>query len=405
MYRLQGLVGVAILLGIAYLMSNNKKAINWRTVLWGLGLQLIFALFILKTPIGKPMFDIFDVAIKKLLSFTDEGSAFLFDSFVTDQTEIGLINFAFRVLPTVVFFSALMAMLYHWGVMQWVVKWIAKGMQKTMGTSGAETLSVSGNIFIGQTEAPLMIRPFVKNLTQSELMTIMTGGFATVAGGVMAFYVSMLGGVPGIAGHLLAASVMSAPAAIVFAKIMIPETEVSTTAGTMVMPEIEKTGNAVEAFSNGAEDGLKLAFNIAAMLIAFVAAIAAVNYIIQFTGYTLEEIMGYLFSPLAWAMGAQWSEATTLGSLLGQKIMLTELIAYKNLGDMEIGTEISQRTSIIASYALCGFANFASVGIQLGGIGGIAPSRRGDLAKIGFKAMLAGAFASWLTASIAGILI
>ena len=407
MNRFIGIGGIIAILGIAYLLSNNKNNINLKVVFWGLGLQLLFGIFILVTPFGKPIFSWFDQIIKKLLSFSDEGSTFLVKSFVTDSVEPSVINFAFFVLPTVVFFSALMAVLYHMGIMQKIIKIVAIVMQKTMGTSGAETTSISANIFVGQTEAPLVIRPFISKMTKSELMAVMTGGFATVAGGVMAIYVGMLDNVPGIAGHLMAASIMSAPAALVIAKIMYPETNNDNPSNTIKLDVADKERNILEALGDGAVDGLKLAANIAAMLIAILAFVALVNYImLAIFGITLEDLMGYVFMPLAFLMGAPWSESQILGSLLGQKIVLTELIAYKNLSNMTIGTEgISEKTAILASYALCGFANFASIGIQLGGIGSIAPERKNDLAKLVTKAMFGGALASWLTATIAGILI
>ena len=407
MERFIGIGGIIAILGIAYLLSNNKNNINFKVVFWGLGLQLLFGIFILVTPFGKPIFSWFDQIIKKLLSFSDEGSTFLVKSFVTDSVEPSVINFAFFVLPTVVFFSALMAVLYHMGIMQKIIKIVAIVMQKTMGTSGAETTSISANIFVGQTEAPLVIRPFISKMTKSELMAVMTGGFATVAGGVMAIYVGMLDNVPGIAGHLMAASIMSAPAALVIAKIMYPETNNDNPSNTIKLDVADKERNVLEALGDGAVDGLKLAANIAAMLIAILAFVALINYImLAIFGITLEDLMGYIFMPLAFLMGAPWSESQILGSLLGQKIVLTELIAYKNLSNMTIGTEgISEKTAILASYALCGFANFASIGIQLGGIGSIAPERKNDLAKLVTKAMFGGALASWLTATIAGILI
>ena len=407
MERFIGIGGIIAILGIAYLLSNNKNNINLKVVFWGLGLQLLFGIFILVTPFGKPIFSWFDQIIKKLLSFSDEGSTFLVKSFVTDSVEPSVINFAFFVLPTVVFFSALMAVLYHMGIMQKIIKIVAIVMQKTMGTSGAETTSISANIFVGQTEAPLVIRPFIFKMTKSELMAVMTGGFATVAGGVMAIYVGMLDNVPGIAGHLMAASIMSAPAALVIAKIMYPETNNDNPSNTIKLDIADKERNVLEALGDGAVDGLKLAANIAAMLIAILAFVALVNYImLAIFGITLENLMGYIFMPLAFLMGAPWSESQILGSLLGQKIVLTELIAYKNLANMTIGTDgISEKTAILASYALCGFANFASIGIQLGGIGSIAPERKNDLAKLVTKAMFGGALASWLTATIAGILI
>ena len=401
-----GLLGIITLLGIAVAMSNNRKQINFRIVGWGLGLQLIFALFILKTPMGKPVFGFFDKVVSKLISFSDAGSDFLFTSFVPDVGfHPSLINFAFRALPTIIFFSSLMAVLYHLGIIQFVVKWIARAMQKTMGTSGSETLSVSANIFVGQTEAPLMIRPFIGKMTQSELMAVMVGGFATVAGGVLAIYVTWLTDIPGIAGHLLAASVMSAPAALVIAKIIYPETESSETMGDLKIHVEQNSSNAMEALGNGATDGLKLAANVGAMLVAFISIVALVNYLLSFAGTSMDAILAIVFKPLAWTMGVPWEEAGQMGMLMGKKIVFTELIAYGDLKDIIAEGQISERTAIIASYALCGFANFGSIGIQLGGIGGMAPERKKDLAKLVTKAMVGGALASWLTATLAGILI
>ena len=405
MDRFTGIIGVVVLLGIAYGMSNNRGAISKRIVLWGLGLQLFFALFILKTPIGQPFFSAVDRIFKKLLSFSDAGSDLLFKSYSTGVVEGPLLNFAFRILPTIIFFSSLMAVLYHLGIMQRVIRWIAAAVQKTMGTSGSETLSVSANIFVGQTESPLMIRPFINQMTMSELMAVMTGGFATVAGGVMAIYVAMLSDIPGIAGHLMAASIMSAPAALVMAKIIFPETEESETLGDLRIKIERQDDNVIEALSRGATDGVKLAVNVGAMLVAFVAFVAMINGMLGLVDLTIQQILGWFFQPLAWAMGAPWSEAGILGQLMSEKIVLTELIAYADLSQLRAEDAISDRTAIIASYALCGFANFASIGIQLGGIGGIAPKRRKDLAKIGMKAMIAGALASWLTATLAGIIV
>ena len=405
MERLIGIAGILVLLCIALAMSNNRKAISWQLVTWGLGIQILFAIIILKTPVGVPFFGAIDIGIKNLLSFSDAGSDFLFKSFRYGVVEDPLMNFAFRILPTLIFFSSLIAVLYHLGIMQFVVKWIAKVMQKSMGTSGSETLCVSGNIFVGQTEAPLLVRPFILKMTNSELMAVMVGGFATVAGGVMAMYVSMLGNIPGIAGHLLAASIMSAPAALVIAKIIYPETEVSDTFGDLKIALDNKDDNIMEALSRGATNGMKLAANVAAMLVAFVAIIAMVNAILGLLDLSLQQILGWIFSPLAWVMGVPWDEAGIIGALMGEKLVLTELIAFGDLSELMTTNSISDRSAIIASYALCGFANFASVGIQLGGIGGIAPERRKDLAKLGLKAMFGGALASWLTATIAGILI
>ena len=412
MERLTGLIGILLLIGTAYGLSNNRKRISMNIVGWGLGLQIIFAFIILKTPIGRPFFTVLDKIIKKLIGFSDAGSDFLFKSFVPDVGyHVAMVNFAFRALPVIIFFSSLIALIYHFGIIQFIIKWIARGMQKTMKTSGAETLSISANIFVGQTEAPIIVRPFIASMTHSELMAIMTGGFATVAGSVLALYVSWLGYIEGIAGHLLAASVMSAPAALMIAKIIYPETKTSQTAGDLRISIEKQDTNAMDAIGRGATDGLKLAANVGAMLIAFVSIIAMINYILGFADTSMQALLGFIFKPLAWSMGVPWEEAGIIGSLMGEKIVLTELVAYGDLGNILkeqalTGKEIlSERSVIIASYALCGFANFGSIGIQLGGIGAMAPERRKDLAELAIKAMIGGALASWMTATIAGMLI
>ena len=401
-----GIIGIFALLGIAYALSENKKHIDFRLIVWGLSLQLFFAISILKTPIGKPLFGFLDKSISKLISFSNEGSNFLFQSFVPDVGyHDAMINFAFRALPTIIFFSSLMAVLHHFKIIQFIIRWIAAIMQKTMKTSGPETLSVASNIFVGQTEAPLVVRPYISKMTKSELMVIMVGGFATVAGGVLAMYVTWLSDIPGIAGHLLAASVMSAPAALVIAKIIYPETENSIMLNELKRNNEKLSSNAMEALGNGATDGLKLAGNVAAMLIAFISIIAMVNYFLSLINLSLDQILGTLFQPLAWLMGVPWDQSKIFGMLMGKKIAFTELIAYNDLKELILTEQISDRTAIIASYALCGFANFGSIGIQLGGIGGIAPERKKELSKLALKAMIGGALASWLTATIAGILI
>jgi CNT family concentrative nucleoside transporter len=421
MERFQGLIGVVVLLGIALALSNNRRAISLRIVLWGLALQFGFAFVTLRTELGLRFFQVCDTAINKLLEFSERGSEFVFRSYVTDRVEAPLINFAFHTLPTVIFFSALLSVLYHLGIMQLVVKGMAWVMVRTMGTSGAETLSATGDIFVGQTEAPLLIRPFLPGLTKSELMTVMCGGFATIAGGVMAVYVGMLQDtVPGIAGHLMAASVMCAPAAIVIAKIIWPETLEPQTRGTLHVPVERHARNSLEAIAEGATDGMKLSLNIAAMLIAFIAMVAFINAILgwgptlrvpftalewQVPAVSLQDIFGWLLRPLAWTLGVNWDEAKVLGTLLGEKLVMTELVAYSNLGKMQPGVELSERSAIIASYALCGFANFASIGIQMGGIGALAPERKPDLAELALKAMIGGALATCMTAAIAGLLI
>ena len=405
MQRLIGFLGIAAILGIAFLMSNNRKAINYRVVYWGLGLQLAFAIFILATPIGKPVFMFLDRAINKLLSFSDAGAEFLFGALAISPGQENSLGFffAFQILPTIIFFSAFMAILYHFGIMQLVVKYIAKGMQRTMGTSGSETLSASGNIFVGQTEAPLLIRPFIKTMTKSEYMAVMTGGFATMAGGGLAIYAKWLTDIPNIAGHLMAASVMSAPAALVLAKIIYPEVEDSPTAGDNMVEMEKPQGNVMESIANGTSDGMRLAANVGAMLIAIVALVAAANFALGMVGLSIQQILGWVFSPLAFLMGVPWSDVTLVGQLMGEKIVLTELIAYSHLQD--VMGQIDEKSMIISSYALCGFANFSSIGIQIGGIGALAPERRGDLSKVAFKAMIGGALASWLTATVAGIMI
>lgn len=406
MGHFSGLIGIFTLLFIAFLLSENKKNINIKTIAIGLGLQFLFAVFILKTPFGTPIFSFLDKAITTLISFSDSGANFLFTSYIDGVGfHPGLINFAFKTLPTIIFFSSLVSVLYHFGVIQVLVKFIARAMQKTMGTSGSETLSVAGNIFLGQTESPLMVRPFIDKMTKSELMAVMTGGFATVSGGVLAIYVSWLSNIPGIAGHLLAASVMSAPAALVIAKIIYPETKVSDTMGDLNIDIKQSHTNGMEALSTGATDGLKLAANIAAMLIAFISFVAMINFFLAFLGTSMEAIFGFIFRPLAWTMGVPWNEAQIVGMLMGKKIVLTELIAFGDLQRIISDGMISERTAIISTYALCGFSNFGSIGIQLGGIGAMAPNRKKDLAKLVTKAMFGGALASWLTATIAGLLI
>ena len=401
-----GILGVLVLLGISYMLSNNKSLINKNIIFWGLGLQFSFAVIILKTSFGKALFFYFNIFIVKVISFADAGSDFLFTSFIPgvgyDQA---LINFAFRALPVIIFFSSLIAVSYHLGIIQFVIKKIAFVMEKTMKTSGAETLSISANIFVGQTEAPILIRPYISTMTKSELMAVMVGGFATVAGSVMALYVTWLSNIPNIAGHLLAASVMSAPAALMVAKIIYPETKSPRTIDSAEIILDSSDNNLMDAIGRGATDGMKLAANVAAMLIAFISMVAMINFILGLLGTSMQDVLGLLFKPLAWTMGVPWKEAGIVGTLMGEKIVLTELIAFGDLSDYVNKNTLSERSTIIASYALCGFANFGSIGIQLGGIGSMAPDRKNDLSKLVIKAMLGGAIASWLTASIVGIII
>jgi len=428
MERLIGVLGCAVLLGIAWLLSNNKRKIDYRVVGWGLLLQLIFAIVILRTGPGKSFFFFAKSVISKLLSFTDVGAQFLFGNLYLGVPEVskGLgmagpfqvwdantesfvnigVSFAIHVLPTIIFFASLMSILYHIGVMQKLVQGVAWVMSKTMGTSGAESLSVASNIFVGQTEAPLVVRPFVGKMTNSELMAVMCGGFATIAGGVMAAYVRF----GADAGHLMAASVMSAPAALVMAKIIFPETEKTMTTDAAKI-KIEKNAvNVVDAAATGAADGLKLALNVGAMLLAFYSLVHLLDFfMISITGlvgiehFGLKELLGYLFAPLALVMGVERGDVLSVGYLLGMKVSLNEFVAFVELG--KAAETLSPRSFIIGTYALCGFANFSSIAIQIGGIGGIAPERKGDLARLGFRAMIGGALASWLTATIAGILL
>jgi CNT family concentrative nucleoside transporter len=438
--------GMFVLLLLGWLMSADRRAVPWRVLAWGTGLQFVFAVIILKTPAGEAVFAAINDVIVALLGYTVEGARFLFGNLVWNNVPVGAgpaganapitaapgtvaqtgAFFAFNVLPTIIFFSSLMTLLYHFGVMQRVVKAVAWVMMRTMRTSGAETLSAAGNIFLGQTEAPLLIKPFVGQMTMSELMAVMTGGFATVAGGVMAAYVGMLVFYfPDIAGHLLAASVMSAPAGVVFAKLMYPEKEEPVTKGTLRV-DIEKVdANAIDAAARGAGEGLQLALNVGAMLLAFIALIALLNALLGLIGgwtgldtvlqsvglladgerLNLEAILGWLLAPLAWLMGVPWADATEVGTLLGIKTALNEFVGYLQLTTMVSTGELSPRSVVIATYALCGFANFSSIAIQIGGIGGLAPTRRSDLARLGVRAMIAGTLASFMTAAIAGALI
>jgi len=407
MINIEGFLGVFTILGLAYLLSNNRSLIKLRIICWGLGLQFFFAVIILKIPFIQSKIFFIDSIVKTLISFSDQGSNFLFESFVPGVGyHVAMVNFAFRALPVIIFFSSLISVTYYFGIIQFVVKWFAKIMEKSMKTSGPETLSVSANIFVGQTEAPILIRPYISKMTNSELMAVMIGGFATVAGSVLALYVLWLSDIEGIAGHLLTASIMSAPAALVIAKIIYPETVKSNTSENFNVNVEVRAENAMDALGRGATDGLKLAANVGAMLIAFISMISMVNYSLEyFFNINMQEIMGFIFSPLAWTMGIPWEEAAIVGALMGEKIVLTELIAYSNLSELINNNSISERAAIITSYALCGFANFGSIGIQLGGIGGMAPERKKDLSKLALKSMLGGALASWLTATIAGILI
>ena len=397
-----GLIGLLVIPGIAWLLSTNRFGVRWRTVVTGIAIQFVLALLILKTALGRAFFAGATEVVTGFLEFADEGSRFVFGQ------GFDLVPFAFRVLPTIIFFSSVVAVLYHLGVIQRVVKVFAVVMTKVMGTSGPESLSASANIFVGQTEAPLLIRSYVGNMTRSELMAVMTGGFATVAGGVMAAYVGM-----GIsAGHLIAASVMSAPAALVMAKLMVPETETDRVSADTDFKVRTPWANMIDAAAQGAGDGLKLALNVGAMLLAFIALVALVNGLlgpvggwIGLPGLNLEMILGFLFRPLAWVMGVPWAEADAVGTLLGLKTAANEFVAYSRFEDISADNQLSEKSRVIATYALCGFSNFSSIAIQIGGIGGIAPERKSELASLGLRAMIAGTLACLQTATIAGLLV
>ena len=424
---LVGLLGICVFIFIAWLASSDRKMIRWRIVLWGLGLQFFFAILILpgsflnrgirsafnlRIAPGGWLFEQLNTGINSLLAFTNKGTDFLIQSTQLGSVGLGFENFIFRVLPTILFFSALMAILYHLGIVQRVVSVLARVMAKTMGTSGAESLSAAANIFVGQTEAPLVVRPYVNTMTKSELLAIMTGGMATVAGGILAAYVAFLSeAIPDIAGHLMAASVMSAPAALMIAKILIPETQVPETGSTIRMSVEKNAANVIDAAAQGAADGLTLAMNVGAMLLVFIALIAVINAPFELFGewigipLSLEIILGKLFSPVAFIMGVPWEDASAIGALLGKKTVINEFVAFYDLSQLvKEGTQLSERSMVIATYALCGFSNFSSIAIQIGGIGGIAPGRKGDLARLGLKALLGGSLACFLTASVAGIL-
>jgi len=406
--------GLFALVGLCWLMSTDRKKINWKLVAWGMALQLFFGVIVLKTAPGLWFFERLNDGTMALLGFTNEGTKFLFGSFITGKIEAPMINFAFNVLPTIIFVSALMTVGYHIGLMQWVVDIFAIVMYKTMKTSGAETLSTAANIFVGQTEAPLVVKPYVADMTNSELLAIMVGGFANTAGGVLAAYVGMLHQYfPDIAGHLIAQSVMSAPAALVCAKIAMPETGTPKTLGHVKMGREKLDANVIDAAARGASEGLGLAFNVAAMLLAFIALIAMLNAILKqagvWVGYpqvSLENLLAVLGWPLAFLMGVPVQDCWVVGKLIGVKTVLNEFVAYLQLTDiLKSGQPLTHRSVIIVSYALSGFANFSSIAIQIGGISGIAPTRRHDLAKLGLKAMVVGAIATFMTANIAGILI
>lgn len=411
MGRLMGVLGLAAILGIAYLLSTNRRAIRVKTVAWGMGLQFAFAVLVLLTPWGRAVIHFLADKVEALLRLSEAGSTFLFSGLGAQPTPQSPFYFAFQVLPTIIFIAALFAILYYYGIMQAVVRAMAKVMTKLMGTSGAESLNAAAAIFMGQTESPLTIRPYLSKLTQSELMTVMTAGFATVSGAILAAYIRT--GVD--PRHLLMAVVMAAPGALVLAKMMVPETETPLTAGVVRLEVERQDPNVLGAAARGTTDGLGLALNVAAMLISFLALLALINALFSslhdmFAAFgfpyfpaKLEQVVGWIFSPLAWLMGVPWKDASAVGGLMGLRMVTNEIIAYSRLGEMR--EVLDPRSFAISTFALCGFANLASIGIQIGGIGSLAPDRRGDLARLGFRAMLAATLANFMSAAIAGILL
>ena len=409
---LQPIFGAVVILAIAVAFSTNRRAINWTTVAWGLSLQVLFALIVLKTSVGQRVFTALGNAINKLLGFAGVGAAFVFgplgDSSVWSRAMTGALGpsgaqygviFAFQVLPTIIFIAALFAILYYFGVMQVVVRLFAVLMHRVMKASGAESLNVAASIFMGQTEAPLTIRPYLPEMTESELMTVMTSGMAHISGGIMAAYI--LFGIE--AKHLLTAVIMTAPGTIMMAKMLVPETGQPKTMGTVRL-EVEMTDvNVIDAAGRGTGEGLHLALNVGAMLISFLALIAMVNYLLGFAHLSLQQIFGWVFAPVAWSMGVPWRDAPIIGNLLGTRMALNEFVAYSQLGPLK--PSLDPKSFTIATFALCGFANFSSIGMQIGWIGGLAPGRRGDLARLGLRAMFAGTLANFMTATIAGFLL
>jgi concentrative nucleoside transporter, CNT family len=405
MGRFTGILGLITMLGLAYLFSTNRKAIRLKTVGWGLGLQVVFAFFVLKMETGRDLFQKAGDAVNQLLGYAFAGSQFVFGDLGKQGSHLGF-YFAFQVLPTVIFICALFAVLYYVGIMQIVIKIAAWFMTRFMGVSGAESLNVAASIFMGQTEAPQTIRPFLPELTYSELMTVMTSGMAHVSGSIMAAYIAF-----GIEPkHLLSAVIMTAPGTLLMAKMFVPETETPKTAGRVVMPKEEEHTNLLGAIARGTTDGLHMALNIAAMLIAFLALIALLDGImggihahITWFPASLEFILGKLFAPVAFVIGVPWRDCAAIGNLLGVRMVLNELVAFSMLGPQK--AMLDPRSFTIATFALCGFANFSSIGIQMGGIGALAPNKRGELAKLGIRAMLAGTMANLMSASIAGMLL
>jgi concentrative nucleoside transporter, CNT family len=402
MERAVSALGILVFIAISYALSVNRQAIKWRTIAWGLGLEFAFAILILKTPWGSNLFEFLGDVVTNFLSYSDVGAKFVFGDNFQDHF------FAFKILPTIIFFSAFISIMYHYGILQWVVKGFAWLMMKTMKTSGAESLSTAGNIFLGPTESPLIVKPYVATMTQSELFAVMTGGFATVAGGVLGAYLSF--GVP--KQHLVAAFFMTAPTALVVSKLLYPETEIPDTAGNVKMDVKSTYVNAIDAATTGAIDGVKLAVNVGVMIIAFLGLLAVVNGIFGWFGVrvglpqlSLEWILSFFMAPIAFLMGIPWQDCMQVGALLGKKTILNEFLAYKDLQELIIQKKISERAIIIATYALCNFANVGSIGITIGGIAGMAPKRQHDLARMGVKSMIGGLLAGFITAAIAGMLI
>src|SRR5271168_2466608 len=405
MGRYTGILGLLTMLALAYAFSTNRRAIRVKTVVWGLGLQIALALFVLRVKSGARLFQVLGDGAKRLLDFSYAGSAFVFGELGRQQSSLGLI-FAFQVLPTIIFIAAFFAVLYHFGIMQLIIRAGAWIMTTVMGASGAESLNLAASIFMGQTEAPLTIRPFLPELTQSELMTVMTSGMAHISGGMMAGYIHVGGADPK---NLLTAVIMTAPGTLLMAKMLVPETGKPLTAGHVEMPDTEKESNVLGAIARGTIDGLHLALNVGAMLITFIALLALLNAMmgwvhihISWFPYNLQEVLGWIFAPIAWLIGIPWHDATKIGDLLGLRMVTNEFVAFSQLGTMK--GALDPRTFTISTFALCGFANLSSIGIQIGGIGALAPTRRGDLARLGLRAMLAGTMANLMSASIVGIL-
>jgi concentrative nucleoside transporter, CNT family len=409
---LQPVLGAAVILAIAYAFSTNRGAIRWSTVAWGLGLQVLFALVVLKTSIGQRVFETLGKYITTLLSFAGVGSAFVFgplgDSSLWTRVMVGALGpegaqsasiFAFQVLPTIIFIAALFAILYYFGVMQLVVRFFAALMHRVMKASGAESLNVAASIFMGQTEAPLTIRPYLPDMTYSELMTVMTSGMAHISGGIMAAYI--LFGIE--AKHLLTAVIMTAPGTLMMAKMFVPETEIPKTMGSVKLVVEQTDVNVIDAAGRGTGEGLQLALNVGAMLISFLALVALLNAILGQVHLSMQQILGWIFAPVAWSMGVPWRDAPVIGNLLGTRMVLNEFVAYSQLGPLK--ASIDPKSFTIATFALCGFANFSSIGIQIGGIGALAPNRRHDLARLGLRAIFAGTLANFMTATIAGFLL